>query len=113
MSDQLVDLLILINVSQSQSKKLMANLSKKNFFFTVIDSRSSLFQEPTLSLLMGLNQTRLGELDALIQKYCKPYHKFVPAQMRSVGQFSYTPAIESLEGGAILYGMLVEHFEQV
>ncbi len=113
MADQEIDLLIIILVSESQSNKLMANLNKNHFYFTVIDSSSSLFHEPTNCLLMGLNHTRLEEVDGLIQKYCKPYRKFIPAPMRSFEQLGYLPTIESLEGGATLYGMPVEYFEQI
>jgi uncharacterized protein YaaQ len=113
MPDREIDLLILIMVSQSQSKKLMANLNKKHFYFTIIDSSSSLFHEPTVCLLMGLNHTRMETLNRLVKKYCQPYRKFIPVQMRGIGEFSHMPMIESLEGGATLYGMLVEHFEQI
>lgn len=108
-----IDLLILIIVSQSQSKKLMANLNKQHFYFTVIDSSSSLFHEPTVCLLMGLNHSRMDTLNHLVEKHCQPYRKYIPVQMRGVGEISQIPVIESLEGGATLYGMPVEHFEQI
>jgi uncharacterized protein YaaQ len=113
MPERHIDLLLLIIVSQSQSKKLMANLNRQHFYFTVIDSSSSLFQEPTVCLLMGLNHTRMDTLKRLINKYCRPYRKFIPVQMRGIGELSNMPMIESLEGGATLYGMDVEHFEQI
>jgi uncharacterized protein YaaQ len=113
MPERQIDLLLLIIVSQSQSNKLMANLNKQHFFFTVIDSSSSLFHEPTVCLLMGLNHSRMETLDRLINKFCKPYKKYVPVQMRSFGEFSQLPMIETIEGGATLYGMPVEYFEQI
>jgi len=113
MPEREIDLLVLIIVSQSQSKKVMANLNKQHFYFTVIDSSSSLFHEPTVCLLMGLNHSRMDTLDKLIQKYCQPYRKYIPVQMRGIGEMSHMPVIESQEGGAILYGMPVEHFEQI
>lgn len=113
MPERYIDLLLLIIVSQSQSKKLMANLNRQHFYYTVIDSSNSLFQEPTVCLLMGLNHQRLEALNGLIDKYCQPYRKFIPVQMRAVGELSHLPVLESLEGGATLYGMAVEHFEQI
>lgn len=113
MPERQIDLLLLIIVSQSQSKKLMANLNRQHFYYTVIDSSSSLFQEPTVCLLMGLNHARMDALNHLIDKYCQPYRKFIPVQMRVVGELSHMPVIESQEGGATLYGMAVEHFEQI
>ena len=112
MPEREIDLLVLIIISQSQSKKLMANLNKRHFYFTVIDSSSSLFHEPTICLLMGLNHSRMDGLHKLIEKYCQPYRKLIPVQMRGIGELSHMPVIESLEGGATLYGMPVDHFEQ-
>lgn len=113
MPERQIDLLMLIIVSQSQSKKLMANLNRQHFYFTIIDSTNSLFHEPTVCLLMGLNHSRLEALDRLIKKYCQPYRKYIPVQMRGIGEIAHMPVIESLEGGATLYGMAVEHFEQI
>jgi uncharacterized protein YaaQ len=113
MPERQIDLLILVIVSQSQSKKLMSNLNKEHFFFTIIDSSSSLFHEPTVCLLMGLNQTRLDTLNRLIDRYCRPYRKLIPLQMHRIGELGSMPLIESLEGGATLYGLPVEYFEQI
>ena len=113
MPERDIDLLLLIIVSQSQSKKLMANLNRKHFYYTIIDSSSTLFHESTVCLLMGLNQSRMETLNGLIKKYCQPYRKFIPVQMRGIGELSHMPVIESLEGGATLYGLAVEHFEQI
>jgi len=108
-----IDLLALIIVSRSQSKKLMANLNKKQFYFTLIDSSSSLFHEATDLLLLGFHHTRMDTLNKLVQKYCQPFRKFVPVQIHASGEISHLPVLESIEGGAILYGMPVEYFEQI
>lgn len=113
MPDLDIDRLVMIVVSSSQSKKLMANLNKRQFYFTIIDSTNSLFHEPTVCLLLGLNHDRMETLNALVKKYCQPYRKFVPVQMRAVNGLSSLPVLESQEGGATLYGLSVEHFEQV
>ncbi|MFW5714028.1 MAG: cyclic-di-AMP receptor [Brevefilum sp.] len=108
-----IDLLALIVVSRSQSKKLMARLNKQHFYFTIIDTRGSLFHEPTVLLLLGLNQARQETLNNLVRKYCQPHKRFVPVQMRGTGELTHLPVIETIEGGAIFYSMPVEHFEQI
>jgi uncharacterized protein YaaQ len=113
MPDLLIDRLVMLIVSSSQSKKLMAKLNKNQFYFTVIDSTNSLFHEPTVCLILGLNHERMPILTDLVQKYCQPYPKFVPVQMRAVNGLSTLPVLESQEGGATLYSLEVEHFEQV
>ena len=113
MPDLDIDFLVLIFVSESQSKLLMKKLNKQHFYFTIIDSRGSLFSESTICLLLGLNHTRMKSLDNLVKKYCQPYRKFIPVQIRATGEISHLPVMEALEGGATLYGMPVEHFEQI
>jgi len=113
MPDLDIDFLVLIVVSDSQSKKLMENLNKQDFYFTIIDSSSSLFSESTVCLILGLNHRRMDNLDKLVKKYCQPYRKFIPVQLRATGEVTHLPVMEALEGGATLYGMPVEHFEQI
>ena len=113
MPDLDIDILVIIVVSRSQSQKLMANLNKRHYFFTIIDSSSSLFIEPTVCLLLGLNHARIDALNKLVRKYCQPYKKYVPVQMRAIGELSHLPLLESQEGGATLYGLPVESFEQI
>jgi uncharacterized protein YaaQ len=113
MPDLKIDLLVLIVVSSSQSKKLMANLNKKQFYFTIIDNSNDLLHEPTVCLLLGLNHDRMKTLSALVKKYCQPYNKFVPVNAGFSRELSNLPVLESHEGGATLYAMTVEHFEQV
>ena len=113
MPDLDIDLLVLVVVSDSQSRKLMAHLNKKRFYFTKIDSTNSLFHEPTVCLLLGLNHSRMEELNLLIRKYCQPYRKFIPVQLRSTSEISHLPVLESQEGGATIYALAVEYFEQI
>jgi uncharacterized protein YaaQ len=113
MPDLAIDRLVMLIVSSSQSKKLMAKLNKNQFYFTIIDSTNSLFHEPTVCLILGLHHDRMPILTDLVRKYCQPYSKFVQVQMRAVNGLSTLPVIESQEGGATLYSFEVEHFEQV
>ena len=113
MPDLVIDRLVMLIVSSSQSKKLMAKLNKNQFYFTIIDSTNSLFHEPTVCLILGLHHDRMLILKDLVLKYCQPYSKFVPVQMRAVNGLSTLPVLESQEGGATLYSLEVEHFEQV
>ena len=113
MAELEIDLLVLLVVSHSQFKKLTANLKGEHFYFTLIDTTSSLFHESTVLLLLGLNQSRQQALIKLVRKYCRPQRKFVPVQMRATGELTHLPVIETIEGGAILYSMPVEHFEQI
>lgn len=113
MPDLAIDRLVLLNVTSSQSKKLMDKLNKNQFYFTIIDSTNSLFHEPSVCLVLGLNHDRMPILEELVKKYCQPFSKFVPVQMQAVNGLTSLPVIESEEGGATLYSLFVEYFEQV
>jgi uncharacterized protein YaaQ len=113
MAELEIDRLVLILVSRSQSKKLMAHLNKRHFFFTIIDMSRGFFHETTILLLLGLNQSRQETLNNLVKKYCRPQKKFIPVQMRASSELSHLPVIEAIVGGATLYQIPVEHFEQV
>lgn len=113
MPDPDIDLLVLIVVSLSQSKKLMANLNRQHFYFTTIDSANSLFHEPTVCLILGLKHERLDTVKDLVRKYCQPYRKFIPVEMRSMRELGSLPVMESQEGGATLYALPVEEFNQI
>jgi len=102
MAELEIDRLVLILVSRSQSKKLMAHLNNRGFF-----------HETTILLLLGLNQSRQETLNNLVKKYCRPQKKFIPVQMRASSELSHLPVIEAIVGGATLYQIPVEHFEQV
>jgi len=108
-----IDQLVLVVVSGNQSRNLMKHLNKHSFYFTIIDSTSSLFHAPTVCLLLGLNHSRMDQLNQLVKKYCRPYRRLIPIQSQAAGDYSQMPILEALEGGAILYGMAVEHFEQI
>ena len=112
MPDQKINYLVFIVISQAQSKEFMTHLSMEEFFFTIIDSHSSLFHESTMCLLIGLHHQRLDQLEQLVQEYCQPYQKFIPVQLHSLGELSHMPVLESMVGGATLYGIPIEQFEQ-
>ena len=107
-----IDLLVLIVVSESQSKKLMAHLNKQQFYFTLIDSTNSIFHEPTVCLLLGLNHTRKDSLNSLVERYCQPYNSLIPVNIRTTTEFSLLSVMESTEGGATIFSLPVEYFEQ-
>ncbi|MDY6867076.1 MAG: cyclic-di-AMP receptor [Chloroflexota bacterium] len=113
MPDLNIDLLVILVISESQSRKLMSNLNEQHFYFTIIDNTSSFFRESTVCLLLGFNHKRMEKLDALVKQYCQPYHKYIPVQMHTGSEFSQLPVLESQEGGATLYALPVEYFEQI
>lgn len=108
----LVNQLVIVVVSDRQAEDLLQALVKQRFFFTKIDTSGLIFQESILCLLIGLNNARLDELIGLVSKYCQPYEEFVPVQFTPPAGFIPVPMIEARAGGALLYVVDVERFEQ-
>jgi len=111
-SSNLVNQLVFITVSQRQGEDLMQALVKEHFYFTKIDSSGLVFQEPNICLLIGLNNTRFSSLQGLVKKYCQPYEEFIPVQFNPSTNLPSLSMIEARTGGALLYLLDVEHFEQ-
>lgn len=107
-----VNLLLLITVSERQAENLLQAMVKEHFYFTKIDSQGMLFQEPNLCLLIGLNNARLSTLLDLVREFCQPYQEYVPVQMTSPAGFPPMRMIEATAGGALVYALDVDRFEQ-
>lgn len=107
-----VNQLVVVFVSERQAENLLQALVEEHFYFTKINSSGLLFQEPTLCLLIGLNHSRLSALLGLVTQYCQPYQEYVPVHFIPPGGFSGLSMIEAKAGGALVYVLDVEHFEQ-
>jgi uncharacterized protein YaaQ len=107
-----VNQLVFIVVSERQAGELLKALVRERFYFTKIDSSGMVFQEPTLCLLIGLNNTRRAALMELVSQNCQPYQEFIPVQFNPPAGFPPMSMIEAKAGGALVYVLDVERFEQ-
>ena len=107
-----VNLLVFIVVSERQAEGLLQAMVKERFYFTKIDSQGMVFQEPTLCLLIGLNNARLSSLMGLVTEHCQPFQEYVPVQINPSAGFPPLSMIEAKAGGALVYVVDVERFEQ-
>jgi uncharacterized protein YaaQ len=112
-SSAAVNQLAFVVVSERQAGDLLQALVKERFQFTKIDSAGLIFQEPTLCLLVGLHNTNLKKLVALITEYCQPYQEYIPAQFNPSAGLPRLSMIEARAGGALVYLLDVERFEHI
>ncbi len=107
-----IDRLVIV-VAGAQAGELIQRLSQEKFYYTKIDSSGGLIQEPNVTLLVGLNESRLGTLLDMVRKICQPYRQFIPAHV-SVHPMHMQPAmIEAEMGGATVFVLEVERFERL
>jgi uncharacterized protein YaaQ len=113
MDNATLDRLVFLTISGSQADPLMKRLSREGFQFTLIDSTSQMMQEPALCLMVGFAHERLNSLLEIVRKECKPYRKFIPTQNILPGELANLPMVEAQLGGARVFMMNVERFEQL
>ena len=108
-----VNQLAIISVAQAQAGKLIKQLTQHDYYVTHIDSMRGMLYEPTASLLIGLDSERLPQLITLIRQYCQTKHQYVPIHTESPMLEMHPVMIETESGGATIYTLSVERFEQL
>ena len=106
------DQLLLLTVSGSQTEPLLKRLKQEEFNFTVIDSAGGVMQEPATCLLIGFHHERLPVVLNIVRETCHPYRQYIPAQGFLPGESASLSMVEASLGGALVYMMDVERFEQ-
>jgi len=107
-----IDQLVFVVVSGRQAETLMQALTQNGFYFTRYDLSMFAFQETRLCLLIGLNSAQTSRLMGLIEEHCQPRQEFVPVQFTPPAGFPPMSMIEAQVGGALVYQVEVERFEQ-
>ncbi len=108
-----INQLALIIVSGFQAGELTQRLTQSGFYLTKIDSSGGVIQEPTVCILIGLSRERLPALIELIHACCQPHRQYIPTNMNIQPGYTNYPMIEAQIGGALVYLMNVERFEQL
>jgi uncharacterized protein YaaQ len=108
-----INQLAILVLSGYQSEDLMQKLVEQRFYFTKIDSSGGMLNEPAVCLLIGLNSMRLPALLELVQKCCQPYTQYIPTHMNPQSGYPSMSMIEAQVGGALIYTLNVERFEQL
>jgi len=108
-----LDRLVILTVFDSQADPLMKQLTREGFHFTVINSAGGVMQEAINCLLIGFFHERMPILLEIVRKNCRPYRKYIPTQGLMPAELANLPMLEAQLGGAMIYTMNVERFEQI
>ena len=108
-----IDRLAILTVSGTQVDALFSHLAKEKFAFTVINSQGGMFQEPEVCLLIGFRSERLPLFLDVVRKDCRPYRRYVSTQGYLQGEMANSSMVEIELGGARIYILNVERFEQI
>lgn len=108
-----IDQLAIIVASGFQPSQLQEALIRENFSFTEMDSSGGLLQEPMVCILVGLNHDRLSTLLEVVRTQCKPIQQYVPIRVGLPEGYANIPMVRVLVGGATVYLVDVDRFEQI
>lgn len=109
-----INLLVVLVVSGLQSQHLMDRLTKEKYYFTKMDSTGGMIQESTICLLLGVDKERIDALSDILRECCHPVSQYIPAQMvNAPPEYLSMAMVEARIGGAMMYTMNIEHFEQL
>jgi len=97
----------------AQAGALMDRLSRDDFYFTKVDSSGGILYEATVSLLIGFDKARLPRLLEHIRECCHTRRRFIPAHAEAPTLDFQPMMIEAEVGGATVYVLDVERFEQL
>lgn len=111
-SDKILNQLVIATVAGRQAGELANRLSRDGFDFTFIDSSGGGLLESTISILIGLNKTDLPRLLECLRECCRVRRQFLPAHVEGPFLEAQPVMIEAEVGGAVIYALAVERFEQ-
>ena len=108
-----IDQMAIIVASGFQPAQLQDALIEEGFSYTEMNSSGGLLTEQFVNLLVGLNRDRLSILLDIVRENCKPVQQYLPIK---IGIPEGTPNIPMMKvevGGAKVYVLDVERFEQI
>lgn len=105
--------LVIATVGGSQAGVLIERLTRAGFYVTQVDSSGGLLHEATVTLLIGLERESLPGLLELLRECCQTRRQFIPAHVEIPPLDVQPMMIEALVGGATIYVLDVERFEQM
>ena len=109
---QTVNRPVVATVAREQAGELTQRLVQDGFYVTQAGPAALLDSIP-VSLWIGLDEKNLPRLLAHIRELCQTHRRFIPAQMDGPWREGLGIMIEAEVGGAVVYVLEVERFEQL
>lgn len=109
----LIDRLFIITVMGEQAAELTRRLTTDGFQITEMNTTGGLLQELQVSYLIGFNRARQPQLLSHIREVCKRQRRFIPAHLEGSASLFHAAIIEAEVGGAVVYALDVDRFEQL
>lgn len=107
--------LIVAIVQDEDASRLVGELMNDGFGVTKLATTGGFLRAGNTTLLVGVEDDRLKDAMALIEKVCKSRKQIAPSPASMVGMpGTYTPyPIEVVVGGATIFVLTVDQFAKV
>ena len=105
------ELFVVVSAGE-QLGELTHQLVQGGFYFTLVDSSGGFLQSSTVCLLIGINSARRETLLKIVRECCHVRRTYIPARVENPLLQGQPLMIEAEVGGASIYVLEVEHFEQ-
>jgi uncharacterized protein YaaQ len=108
-----IDRLFIITVMGEQAAELRSRLTREGFQVTEINTAGGLLQEAQISYLLGFPTPRQPQLLTILREVCKRQRRYLPAHLEGSASLFHAAIIEAEVGGAVVFALNVERFEQL
>ena len=107
--------LIIAVIQDKDSHRLVEALVEKNYRSTKLASTGGFLREGNTTLLIGVDDSKVGDVVSIIKKTCQSREQLVTPLTPVGGPVdSYVPyPVEVLVGGATIFVLDVERYERV
>ncbi|MCP4536292.1 MAG: hypothetical protein GY832_04025 [Chloroflexi bacterium] len=109
----IVNQLVVATIASSQAGTLTERLTRDEFYVTQVDTSGGILREAAVSLMIGLDQSRLPRLLEHLRECCPTQRRYIPAHVEAPLLEIQPMMIEAEVGGATIYALDVERFEQL
>ncbi len=108
-----VNQLVIATIAGSQAGALADRLTRDRFYVTQVDTSGGILREAAISLVIGLDRGRLPRLLEHVRECCPTQRRYIPAHVEAPLLEIQPMMIEAEVGGATVYVLDVERFEQL
>lgn len=107
--------LVIAVVQGNDAEPLLEVLTDQGFRATQINSAGGFLRERNVTLMIGVQDERVAEVQAIVKKNCHSRTRFVNPLMPIVepGEFYVPNPVEVLVGGATMFVVAVERYERL
>lgn len=107
--------LVIAVVQGNDAETLLEALTERGFRATQINSAGGFLRERNVTLLVGIPDEHVAEVQAIVRNNCHSRTRFVNPLMPIVepGEFYVPNPVEVLVGGATMFVVGVERYERL